>query len=176
MANLQQYEKLVPSQNQTAVNFMATVDELAQPSVDLQNLYVQFTDDFDLDLAFGAQLDVCGQWIGLNRTLRAPILNVYFSFDTLTQGFDEGVWQSPTDPTYGLVTLDDATYRTLLKAKALANGLDGSLNMVQQVMALIVSSIAGAFAFAQDNGDMTMTLGLSGTNPPTMFQYLIYQQ
>ena len=161
MANVQTYLDLITSEHQSAPNFMATVSALAQAFVDLQNVLLAIPEDYDLDTAVGSQLDVDGQWIGLSRILRAPVVGVYFSFGIAGQGFSEGVWKSTNDPTYGLVTLDDDTYRMLLIAKARANTCDGSLAVIQEILQDMFAQFSGTLVFVQDRDDMTFTIGIS---------------
>lgn len=175
MADIVQYQNLITSEHQDKPNFMATVAAVIAGFVDQQNVAHQFPFDYDLDVAVGSQLDVCGQWIGLSRVLRAPVLDVYFTLDSDTLGFDLGIWKGPGDATYGLVTLDDNTYRSLLKSRALSNRWDGSLEMAQQILALWFSTFPDTLAFVQDNHDMSITIGIAGTVPSPLFQFLTAQ-
>lgn len=176
MAAPQDYTNLATSEYQSAGNFIATLTAFIQPFVDLINQVTLYPYDFDLDVAIGSWLDVDGQWIGLGRTLRAPVDNVYFSFGVVGQGFGEGYWKGPDDSGFGLVTLDDETYRVLLKAKAQANLCQGDLPTIQEIMQEIVSQFPGALAFIIDNHDMSITVALAGTNPNRLFQYLIFAE
>ena len=108
---------LVTNEHQDKPKFMATLAATLQPFADLNAVLDNFSALFDVDCAVGAQLDVVGQWVGLSRKLEAPIPNVYFSFDVAGVGFDQGVWFAPFDPTEGVISLDDATYRTMLYIK-----------------------------------------------------------
>lgn len=175
MANVVNYTDFITSEHADKPFFTATVSALAQPFVDQQNVTLTFSPNFDLDRAFGIMLDYDGQWIGLSRTLRAPITGVYFTLDDATLGFDLGVWKGPNDPTYGLVTLDDETYRSLLKAKALSNRWDGSLGMAQEILALWFVTMPGTLAFVQDNHDMTISIGIAGITPSPLFQFITAQ-
>lgn len=175
MADKTDYTDLITSEHDDKPNFVATVGAAIAAFVDEQNLLTGYPDDFDLDEAFGVMLDVCGQWIGISRVLRAPLTNVYFSFGTIGLGFGSGVWKDPSQPTYGLVTLDDGTYRSLLKAKALSNGWDGTLGTAQAILAEWFSTFPGTYPFVQDNMDMTITIGIAGINPSPLFQFMTAQ-
>lgn len=90
---------------------------------------------FDLDIAFGAQLDATGEWIGLTRSVNLP--------------------------GYGTVSLDDLDYRTLLRAKIAINHWDGSLGSLQIILANIFPN-SGIKLVAVDNYDMTMSVYVLG--------------
>lgn len=176
MANTTEYTDLVTSEHADKPKFVNMLSELVQPGVDQQNIVDLISDAFDLDLAIGSQLDVDGQWIGLSRTLRAPILNVYFAFGTAGQGFGQGYWKGPNDPSFGLVTLDDETYRALLKARAAANNCKGTLPEIQRVLQKIVTPFPGVLVFMQDLLNMSIMIGIAGVNPPLLWQYLIFAE
>lgn len=127
MANTDDYIARLSAWHRGKPRFVATVTALCGAAASLRELYGGMPAAFDLDLAVGAQLDAVGRWVGLDRKVRTPIANVYFSHDTDGLGFDQGVWQGPFDPDSGLTALDDDTYRLLLRAKIGANHWDGTL-------------------------------------------------
>jgi hypothetical protein len=70
-------------------------------------------------------------------------------------GWSNGYWQGPFDPSTGIESLDDSTYRTLLRAKIAANVWDGTL----ATMYAFFDYVFGVDTIAiQDNQDMSMTL------------------
>lgn len=172
MTTLSDYTDKVPSQNAAQPNFLAVLAAVLQPSVDLQNQLEALPGLLDLDVASGDQLDIIGEWVGLTRRLRVPILGVYFAFDTVGVGFDAGVWFSGADPSSGLIALDDVTYRQMVLAKIAANTWDGSLG---DANAKLLAAFPAADVFLQDNFDMTETFILSGTAPSTLFAQLVAQ-
>jgi hypothetical protein len=89
-----------------------------------------------------------------------PLTGVYFSLDTAGLGFDEGTWQSPFDPTTGLIALPDDAYRTLLRAKIANNQWDGT---VPGAYRFLSGLFPGNVLFIQDNQDMTMYVGIVGS-------------
>jgi uncharacterized protein DUF2612 len=175
MSALTDYLNRVPSANQTAPKFMAMLSAILQPIVDNINLVDSIPELFDIDTAVGTQLDVVGQWVGLSRMLEAPIPNVYFSLDSATLGLDQGVWYAPFDPTEGVISLDDATYRMMLYIKIAANNWDGSFAQMQAILASIFATSPGTLFFAQDNFDMTITLAIAGDIPSQLFIQLLVQ-
>lgn len=126
MADVSQYLGLVTSEHSSRPKFSAMVAAVAQCFVDQINVMQSIPAAFDLDTAVGVQLDAVGLWAGITRQVKTP-LNVYFSLDTANLGFDQGNWQGPFDPSTGLVSLDDATFRTLIHAKIAANSWDGTV-------------------------------------------------
>lgn len=133
--------KIIP-QHRNKPKFVATVAASIDPVTGLVDLLAGMPEDYDLDTAIGAQLDVVGQWIGQTRNVQIPLIVVWFSFDTAGLGFDEGIWKGPYDPTTGVYALDDDTYRNLLYAKIIANGWDGSSEQLSEGLGLLVSDYA----------------------------------
>lgn len=172
MSDLTDYSSLVISEHADKPNFMAVLATIVQPLVDGQNVLESLTMLFDLDIATGDQLDTVGQWVGLSRSLSVPITGVYFAFDTVGVGFDEGVWFVSGDPAEGVVSLDDSTYRLMLLAKIAVNTWDGSLG---DANAKLLAAFPGADVFLQDNMDLTETFILSGTAPSKLFAQLVSQ-
>lgn len=170
MISSDDYVALITSEHRSAPNFVAFVRILVQPFVDAMNQFQALVSEIDLDLAAGAQLDLIGQWVGLPRILRVPIAGVYFSFDTAGLGFDQGVWQSSQNPNAGVTTLDDETYRTMLRAKIASNSWDGSLG---QANALLGAIFPGNQVFIKDNFDMTESVIVNGSALSNLFQQLV---
>jgi hypothetical protein len=193
MARVTDYTARITSEHATAPKFMAMVGSVAQGFVDLQNFLATVPFTFDLDVAAGVQLDAVGRWVGITRNIAVPISGVYFSFDIAGIGFDQGNWKGPFDITSGIVSLDDDTYRLLLKAKIGANHWDGTLNGSAEILTGIFSTVTtselygaglygaglyGApvvltYVFIQDNQDMSITIGVSGQIPSALFLALL---
>lgn len=171
MADLSDYTGLITSEHNQRPKFMAVVGALAQPMVELMSLLGGMPDKFDLDLAVGVQLDDVGRWVGISRRVATPLTGVYFSFDTVGVGFDQGSWKGPFDPDTGLTLLDDDTYRLVLRAKIGANHWDGTLESSAAILNSIFSG--GTFVFIQDNQDMSMTIGVAGEVPSAVFLALL---
>ncbi|WP_079218940.1 DUF2612 domain-containing protein [Herbaspirillum robiniae] len=171
MANLDDYSNLITSRHNDKPKFMAVVAAICQPMVDGINFLASMPDDFDLDMAVGVQLDAVGEWVGISRHIAVPLAGVYFSLDVAGVGFDQGSWKGPFDPDSGLTTLDDDTYRRLIRAKIGANRWDGTL----ESSAAILNSIfdADTFVFIEDHQDMTMTIGVAGKIPSAVLLALL---
>lgn len=171
MADITKYTNRITSEHNQQPDFMAVVEALAKPLVDVQNVLGGMPGKFDLDNAVGAQLDDVGLWVGISRNVPVPLTGVYFSFDTAGVGFDQGSWKGPFDPDTGLTRLDNETYRLVLRAKIGANHWDGTLESSKAILDSIFGG--GTFVFIQDNQDMTMTIGIAGVIPSAVFLALL---
>ena len=111
---LDYYLGLITSEYSSQPNAMATVEAVVQPKVDtiafLQNLWQYF----QLDSAVGDQLDKLGAWLGVSRNVSETLTGVYFELDSSTLGLDQGSMQGEFDPSTGLVSLPDDTYRKII--------------------------------------------------------------
>ncbi|MER0986841.1 DUF2612 domain-containing protein [Pseudomonas aeruginosa] len=163
MASLSDYLALITTEHSDKPKYMAMVEAVVQPMVDALNASQGLPADFDLDLAIGAQLDVVGLWVGISRNVNAPLSGVYFSLDVVGLGFDQGAWKGPFDPDTGIISLDDETYRILIRAKIGANHWDGTLGASKAILDPVFSG--ATHVFIQDNQDMSMTIGVSGEPP-----------
>jgi hypothetical protein len=170
---LSDYAGLLPSANASQPKFVAALSAALQPFVEVQNTLLGMPADFDIDNALGPQLDAVGERVGLSRQVSVPIAGVYFSLDTSGVGLDQGVLRGPFDPAEGLTSLDDETYRLILKIKVKANSWDGSLAQAQQMLAAVAS--AGTNLFMQDMFDMSAIIGVSGTVPSKLFVSILKQ-
>jgi hypothetical protein len=172
MAQVSDYTNLITSEHSTKPKYMAMVGAVAQCFVDQQNALNAMPAAFDLDQAIGPQLDAVGQWIGLTRNIKVPIGNVYFSWDTTNVGWDQGVWKRAGDPDVGISSLDDPSYRLLLRAKIGANHWNGSMRDSVPILAGIFAP-EGLTARLADNQDMSMTISLNGGQLSALTKALI---
>ncbi len=166
VSSVTDYTKLITSEHADKPNFMAMVLGIIQPCVDSINLLQDMPSLYDVDVAEGDALDIDGMWVGVSRQLKVQITNVYFSFDIVGLGFDQGVWEGPANPSSGLTSLPDDFYRVLIKSRILNNHWDGSIVGAYSLMNSVFS-VFGYKLFIQDNSDMTMLLGLIGSGPPS---------
>ena len=175
MATIGQYEDLIVPEHQGQPNFTATVDLSCQPYVDEQNLLANYDLLFDLDVAVGAQLDAVGVRIGRSRQVTTPLTGVYFAWDTAGLGWDQGYWQGEFDPSTGVTSLDDATYRLLLRAIIITNTWNGTVNGAAPALAVLFNNTTtpGTLIFIYNGMNMTETIGITGQQPPVIFQALL---
>ena len=171
MANADEYLGLLSAYHRPRPRFGATVAAVCGAAAAVRDLYAGMPDTFDLDLAVGAQLDTVGRWIGLGRRVATPISGVYFALDIEGLGMDQGVWQGPFDPDNGLTVLDDDTYRLLLRAKIGANHWDGTLETSAAILNQIFQG--GTHVLIEDNGDMSVDIGVAGAPPSALFLALL---
>jgi hypothetical protein len=172
MADVEKYLGLITAFHRGKPNFSAMVGAVSQCFVDAQNVYGQMVAAYDLDNAVGKQLDAVGEWVGISRNVRTPLEGVYFSFGVNGLGFGQGVWKGPFDPATGVTSLDDDTYRLLIRAKIGANHWDGTLEGSAAILNLIFGG-TGTYVFIQDNGDMSIDIGVSGKRPTAIFLALL---
>lgn len=168
------YLKLITPQHRDSPKFVAHIDLITRIFADIAQTALQLNDAYALDNAVGAQLDATGEWIGLSRYVRTPIVGVYFSLDTEDLGFDHGSWKRKYDSDSGFTELDDETYRTLLRVKIEANHWDGSGEMLEQIYRRILPD-SNSRIFFVDNYDMSMGVFLTGGAIPEIVKSVIRQ-
>ncbi len=132
MLQASDYTNLITAEHADKPKYTAMVAAVAGAFAGVTNLLQSLPKKFDLDSAAGAQLDAVGRWVGLSRSISVP-LAVYFSLDTEGLGFDQGNWKQELDPGEGLTTLDDDSYRALIRAKIGANNWDGTHEMMLEI-------------------------------------------
>ncbi|OMQ22260.1 DUF2612 domain-containing protein [Serratia oryzae] len=168
---MNRYQALITAYHAGKPKYLDTIGLSSAPFAALQSTLDDFINKFDLDRAVSSQLDALGLWIGIGRVVRSTINGIYFSFDTEGLGYNQGSWQGVFDD-MGFTALDDEAYRTILRAKILANNWDGT-------MATLSNIYQGVFPddqtqiFAVDNLDMTMSVYLTGSPLPAVVQSII---
>lgn len=128
MSLINNYLKLVTSEHRDKPKYTEMLTSLLQYSEDVFTLAVGVDDEFDVDLAIGAQEDILGVIVGSKRTL-----------DFI--------------PSKGLSSfLDNSVYRTLLRAKIAQNMWKGGILDLRDLwVTLFETSIV-----IRDNQDMTI--------------------
>jgi hypothetical protein len=160
------YTSLITSEYAASPNYMAMVAQTCQPFADIISMYRGAPFRYDVDTAIGTQLDVVGQWVGVDRRVEVPIVDVYFSFDIAGVGFDEGIWWTIGSPEYSVVMLPDDYYRSVIKARILNNHWNGSKEDAYALSDEIFGPL-GMTLLIEDHSDLSMSLGLLGTAQPT---------
>jgi hypothetical protein len=166
------YVELVTPRHRDKPKFTEWLRFIINPVAGNTRLLAAMPGLFDLDSAVGDQLDKTGEWIGPTRRLNVELPQTFFSFDIEGLGFDQAALQWTYDPVTGLVDLPDDHYRILLYAKALANGWDGSIEMAYTIYETLFNDY-GYYVIIQDNGDMTMYVGLLGDPPDAVTRALL---
>lgn len=121
------YTALVTPQHADKPRFLATVAASVDPLATLQSTLLAMELAFDLDSAVGVQLDAVGIRVGSSRLIPVPIQGVYFSFGDSRRGWGRGIWFDRLHNGSAISSLDDDTFRRLIRAKVLANRWDGTL-------------------------------------------------
>lgn len=164
------YTELITTQHRAAPKFMAYVGMLTSAVQSVSDVLATLPQQFDIDTAVGAQLDVIGQWVGVTRRIEVPFNN-WFSFDIAGKGFDEGVWRGPFDPPSGLQNLDDTAYRRVLRAFIKADHWDGTF---WNYHAIIQAALPPAhYIEITDNWNMSVDWWLYGPNFTPLLQATI---
>ena len=170
---LSDYLAKIPPLNSNLPKFTAFLSVVLQPIVDIQNLIAEMPALFDLDQAIGAQLDVCGQWIGESRILVIPIPAPWFAFDDPIHGLDKAPWYIPgVGAGTTFTSLDDETYRRLLYTKRAANYWDGTAAGAKAALQQFFTDDQ-SIVFVVDNCNMSTTIGISGVVPPIVDLYVL---
>lgn len=165
------YTDLVVPEHAGAANFMAALSAVLQPVADGISALSDLPGLYDVDTAVGDQLDTVGLWVGVSRNIALPLTDIYFAFDQVNVGFDQGVWFERYDPITNQFALPDDHYRLLIYAKIAANQWDGSIPGAYAAWAKLFSP--GNTVLIQDGGDMTMTIGFLGPLPDALTTALL---
>jgi len=134
MKTTDEYVGLITPQHADKPKFVATVEVCVAPVAALQLLLASLPVEFDLDEAIGIQLDAVGIRVGRSRKVPVFIAGLFFTWGDVLRGWGRGIWKGPFDPTSGIASLDDETYRRLLRAKVLANSWDGTADGQQAIL------------------------------------------
>ena len=162
---------LLPNYNVNKPKFVAALSALTVEVGNIIDVVLSLPGLYDVDSAVGVQLDAVGLWVGASRRVEVP-LAIFFSLDTVGLGFDESVWRGPHDPDSGLQTLDDTTFRAVIKSRIAANKWDGT---TAQYQTLTEDALAGTGTtlIAHDNQNMSMTVHVAGTPLSTIMQAVL---
>ena len=129
------YTNLLSSQYVNSPKLNKLLSVLLRKFDDVTNCMIQLDTALDLGTAVGVQLDQLGTIAGASRVL-------------------------PFQPSYGVsAVLDDATYRTLIKAKIAQNQWDGTIDSLYAVWYGLFPTATIVIA---DNQNMTATLFIGG--------------
>ena len=167
---LENYLSLVTGYNQSRPNFIAMMSALLQPLVNDINTMFIIPSLYDVDVAVGEQEDTVGLWVGISRIIAIPLTGVYFSWNTSGIGWNQGSWAPSGLPTE-LVSLGDDAYRTLLRARIVANNWDGTIPGAYAAWNMVFSG-TGYGILIQDLGGMEMIYALTGPSPDAVTKAL----
>lgn len=133
MADITRYLNLITSEHSDKPKFRSMLTAL----LNMIDIDLDVDTAFDIDNAVGAQLDVLGVILGLNRTLTFQ----------------------PTDGSSPI--LNDENYRSLLKAKIIINQWNGQMETLTDALNSWNPSV---YFTVKDNQDMSISIVAVGTN------------
>lgn len=130
--------------------------------------------DFDLDTAQGDQLDAVGVRVGTSRVIIPPIDGVeFFSLDKKHAGLDEANWyRLYVDSSTLIKTLDDDTFRFLIRCKVETNQQAGSRESLESFVQMI-KDYYNIDMTVEDNQDMTVKFVVNEENVPIIIKNLL---
>lgn len=128
------YTKLVTSKHWDKPKFVAWLNAILSPTQDAIDLVDNIYIDFGISSAVGSQLDVLGEAIGVSRNLTFQ-------------------------PSVASPTLDDTTYRFVLKAKIAQNLWDGTIPGLYSIWASVFPTASIRIV---DNQDMSSDMQFVG--------------
>lgn len=173
--NQEDYVDLVPPLNQGKARFEQTIRVSVEVPAAVQEFLYGLVSAFDIDKAVGVQLDAVGQRVGCSRQVAYPLQGIFFSMDDPLRGFDLGVWKGSYDDLSGVYTLDDDTYRRLMRAKVLANVSDGSVETTQAVLDAYFTD-PETLVFVEDQGFTFSALFFTFDDPQRGFDTGYWKQ
>ncbi len=125
---------------------------------EISNVYEMVRNTYDIDAAVGAQLDVIGRIVVIDRGFESFVvfdLDTYFGGDGLAPQF--GGVDSQFEPTGEVLSseVSDAVFRILIRAKIAKNNSEATLDGVVGALSYITSS---SNIKVIDNENMTMSV------------------
>jgi len=168
------YKNLIIKQYWEKTNASAEIGMQAGTWESIFNFLNSFLVEFDIDSAFGEQLDIIGRIVGIKRRVPYVKEKNYFGFDDNSAARSFGDLFSDTGNSaplfnvfsikYTDLQLDDPDYRFFIKLKVAKNMTLGVMATSKYVS--IVNAVFTAFdghAYVDDNKDMSLTLYVDQT-------------
>lgn len=173
---IDQYSILLIKQYWEKPKAKAEIELYARSWYKCYKLLYQFNQQFDLDSAFGKQLDTIGKVVDFDRLVPDLISKVFFGFESNTSaaGFaDKFNSARPTAPMrdkfgqqFTSFELDDPDYKFFIRAKILKNASSPFMSHPELVSIQdVVLQVFEGQALAIDNKDMTIFIAYDGTIP-----------
>ena len=176
MSNTNQYTDLIAGAHRNKEKFTEWVYTLTEPLNQAREKLIEMQTQFDVETAVGDQLDAVGARVGISRIMPVKLTGVYFALDDDGGvGLDLGIWKGAFDPDDGLISLDDPTYRAVIKSKILMNHWDG----MNETLPDFINGVFGYFGVSgkvvdlQDLETMQVALNLTpDTTPQVVYELL----
>lgn len=154
---MSKYTDLITNYHAGKPKYVAHVDLSTRPLIDVSAATSGLVAAFDVDTAVGNQLDILGKWIGIDRTVAAPISGVFLEWDKERVGWDQGVWLGPYQSTDELTYLSDDVYRIVLKARIGINNWNGQNGTLPDILETALAG-TGIKMIILDNQDMSISV------------------
>lgn len=172
MSFVSEYVDLLIKQYHEKTNASAEIGLLAETWEKTFNFLKSFEEEFDIDSAIGAQLDIIGRMVGVSRSVPGVLLKIFYGFDDVsnTTGMDSkfeevgdlGGFFSKDSEQYTTLQLSDNDYRFFIKAKIARNTSRGMIAYNDDMsIQEAVNILFDGLAYISDNKDMSMTLYIS---------------
>ncbi|WP_163554799.1 DUF2612 domain-containing protein [Klebsiella pneumoniae] len=154
---MSKYTDLITNYHAGKPKFVDHVDLSTRPLIDDSAATAGLITAFDVDTAVGDQLDILGKWIGVSRSVAAPITGVFLEWDKDRVGWDQGIWLSPYQSTDALTYLSDDVYRVVLKARIGINNWNGQNGTLPDILETALAG-TGIKLVILDNQDMSVSV------------------
>lgn len=154
---MSKYTDLITNYHAGKPKYVAHVDLSTRPLIDVSAATSGLVAAFDVDTSVGNQLDILGKWIGIDRTVAAPISGVFLEWDKERVGWDQGVWLGPYQSTDELTYLSDDVYRIVLKARIGINNWNGQNGTLPDILETALAG-TGIKMIILDNQDMSISV------------------
>lgn len=154
---MSKYTDLITNYHAGKPKFFDHIDLSTRPLIDVSSATSGLVAAFDVDTAVGEQLDILGRWIGVDRTVAAPISGVFLEWDKERVGWDQGVWLGPYQSTDALTYLSDDVYRVVLKARIGINNWNGQNGTLPDILETALAG-TGIKMIIVDNQDMSISV------------------
>ena len=140
------YTRLLTSYHRGRPKLVGTIQAVIQPLIDAANQLLDLPARYDIDTAEGDQLDTIGLWVGVPRVVPNVIPLPYFGFDGQPEALPWGETDNPAiggfwresgvSGNYG-EPMDDATFRTVIKAQIYRNNCAGTIDDAYTIISML---------------------------------------
>lgn len=156
-ASTDYFTGLVTTEHLDKPKYIQTVSLSTQGYADQIALCSQAYDLYDLDDAVGVQLDAIGLWVGISRFVALDI-DIFFSWDTLGVGWDQGVWWEVGDAESVVTQLSDQSFRDIIRLKIMCNKSDGSIPSATEIIKQAIGGSGATVSVVEDAMEVTFNI------------------
>lgn len=176
MSNTNQYTDLIAGAHRNKERFTEWIFTITEPLSKAREKLIEMQALFDVETAVGVQLDAVGARVGVSRILPTKLVGVYFALDDVGGvGLDLGLWKGRFDPDDGLISLDDPTYRAVIKSKILMNHWNGTNESLPAFVSRMLGffGVSGKVIDIQDLKTMHVVINLGPEKTPRVVYELL---